>query len=278
MSRVCAFCRQQQQQHITTTRSLHTSPAQQNSASSLPLAPSQSRGRRANHQNSIATTRQRPFSKSATIRKNDNDNGNNNTHNNSRQPPEPSGGPKAPPRTHYELFPKTLPSGPPPRGSFAIDVQALRREFLALQAGAHPDMHPAHRKAQAQATSARINEAFKTLADPLLRAQYVLSLRGLDVTSDERAEPADPTLLVLVMETREAVEAARNEDELERLRVLNEERIQVSKDRLAELFAADKLREAYGEAVRLRYWVNVRESIDEWEKPWEEGMLPVLER
>jgi molecular chaperone HscB len=170
------------------------------------------------------------------------------------------------PQTHYEFFPKTLPDGPPPRGRFAIDVRALRREFLRLQGGAHPDLHPSHMKARAQATSARINEAFKTLENPLLRAQYVLALRGLDVANDETAKVEDPELLMLVLETRECIEEAEEEGDLEGLRVENEERIAECEDRLGELFARDDVEAAKKEVVRLRYWVNVRESINNWEK------------
>jgi molecular chaperone HscB len=81
------------------------------------------------------------------------------------------------PQTHYEFFPKTLPRGPPPSGPFHIDTRELRKEFLQLQAVAHPDRHPAHLKSRAEGTSARINEAYKTLQNPLLRTQYLLSLR-----------------------------------------------------------------------------------------------------
>ncbi|KAK8053016.1 hypothetical protein PG996_012317 [Apiospora saccharicola] len=82
------------------------------------------------------------------------------------------------PPTHYELFPETFPQGPPPHSAFAVDVPTLRREFLQLQAKAHPDMHPQSHKNRADAASARINEAFKTLTNPLLRAQYLLELAG----------------------------------------------------------------------------------------------------
>ncbi|KAI1259813.1 Co-chaperone Hsc20 [Xylariaceae sp. FL1019] len=181
--------------------------------------------------------------------------------------PRASHEPKAPiPQTHYDFFPKTLPNGPPPRGAFDIDVRTLRREFLALQAGAHPDLHPQHMKARAEATSARINEAFKTLESPLLRAQYLLALRGLDVANDETAKVEDPELLMLVLETREIIEEALEEGDLEGPRIENEERIEATETTLAALFEADDLEGAKVEVVRLRYWVNIRESIRNWEK------------
>lgn len=173
----------------------------------------------------------------------------------------------SPPRTYYDLFPSSLPSGPPPTGSFALDTRALRKEFLQLQAKAHPDLHAAEDKARAEATSAYINEAYKTLLNPLLRAQYLLSLRGVDVANDETAKVEDPELLMLVLELRERVEEAESEEEIEEMKQENEKRIAVSEKILDEIFRDEtRTEEAKSEAVKLRYWVNVRESLDAWEK------------
>ncbi|KAI1119653.1 Co-chaperone Hsc20 [Nemania sp. NC0429] len=192
---------------------------------------------------------------------------------------------KATPPTHYELFPQTLPDGPPPRGKFHIDTQKLRREFIALQVGSHPDLNRGGGsesgsgsggsgiRSQSHAQSARINEAYRTLARPLARAQYVLALRGRDVANDETASVRDPELLGEVLEARETIEEAAREDDLDALRAANEERIRRCEELLGKLFAADDLDGAADEVVRLRYWVNVRESIDNWE----EGKPVVLE-
>ncbi len=181
----------------------------------------------------------------------------------STQVPAPS-----PPRsqTHYTLFPKTLATGPPPSGPFAINTRALRAEFLQLQALAHPDRHSGANKARAEGTSALINEAYKTLQDPLRRAQYLLGLRGIDVAEDETARVEEPELLMAVMEAREGIEGAESEEELVPMRDENETRIEASVRVLEEAFARDDLERAREEAVRLRYWVNIRESLDAWEK------------
>ncbi|KAI8629413.1 Co-chaperone Hsc20 [Xylariaceae sp. FL1651] len=249
-SRVCALCREQR---VSTTRNFHSSSAQTKASSTrialrvqrqIPCRPTEST--------------KRTFVSSSTARSSQSEPAVAST-----GEPEPK--PKVP-QTHYEFFPKTLPSGPPPKGRFGIDVRALRREFLALQAGAHPDLHPAHMKARAEATSARINEAFKTLESPLLRAQHILAARGLDVANDETAKVEDPELLMLVLETRETIEEAEDEADLEGLRAENEARIRDCEARLEELFARDDLEAAKAEAVRLRYWINIRESIHNWEK------------
>lgn len=171
------------------------------------------------------------------------------------------------PLTHYDIFPETLPLGSPPSGHFPIDTRALRREFLRLQARHHPDMHPpGPAKVRAEATSALINDAYKTLANPLLRAQYLLSLRGVDVATDETMQVDDPSLLAVVLEAHEEISDADKEEDLAELRAVNDARIGESERVLEEAFHKDDVDAAKREAVKLRYWVNIKQSLDDWEE------------
>ena len=76
----------------------------------------------------------------------------------------------------------------------------------------------------------------------------------------------DPDLLIEVLEMRERIEAAEGQEDLEPMRVDNEWRIEGSVRGLEEAFERDDLGRAREEAVRLRYWVNVRESLRDWER------------
>lgn len=192
---------------------------------------------------------------------------------------------------YYALFPQTLATGPPPTGPFSIDVRALRREFLQLQAASHPDFHHSAASSssssssqshsvsrrKAEALSSHINAAYKTLSTPLLRAQYLLAERyGIDLAGDEASSltgPPDPALLMEVMAAREVIEEATSEEELEEVRVENTERIQVCLEELEGAFEREDVTAAVRETVRLRYWENIRESID----AWEEGKPVVLQ-
>lgn len=169
------------------------------------------------------------------------------------------------PETHYDFFPETFPKGPPPSASFTPDLRQLRKEFLQLQSKAHPDLAPPDQKRRAEALSMRINEAYKTLQDPLRRAQYLLAQRGIDV-EDESAKLSENALLMEVMEAREAVDEVANEEDLASLRAENDARIERSVAALEEAFAAEEMEAAAQEAIKLRYWFNIAESIQGWEK------------
>lgn len=176
------------------------------------------------------------------------------------------------PQTHYDFFPSTFPQGTPPKSPFTPDLKQLHKEFLRLQAKSHPDLAPFDQKRHCEALSARINEAYKTLQDPLKRAQYLLSLRGIDV-EDESAKLGESELLMEVMEAREAVEEVESEEQLVELRAANNERIDHSVSELETHFAKTDLESAANEAVRLRYWMNIEESIQGWEKGKGGGVL-----
>ena len=82
-------------------------------------------------------------------------------------------------RNHFELF------GLPER--FRFDPAVLERAYHALQGVVHPDRHAAASEAAqriALQSSARVNEAYRALRDPVARAQYLLSLHGIEAFSE----------------------------------------------------------------------------------------------
>ncbi|PHH76507.1 hypothetical protein CDD82_3957 [Ophiocordyceps australis] len=175
--------------------------------------------------------------------------------------------PPSPPPTLYGYFPKSLPAGPPPAGPFAIDAALLRREFLALQAANHPDKHPPAHRQRAEGVSAAINAAYRTLATPLPRAQYLLSLRDVDVVAEDHSSRPDANLLATVLDAHETIEQASSDHAaLNDLRSQNEARIRASENALDAAFARDDIPAAAHEAVKMRYWASIREAIDAWEE------------
>jgi molecular chaperone HscB len=117
-------------------------------------------------------------------------------------------------RNHFELF------GVPER--FAVDADALERSYRALQSEIHPDRFAAAAETErrlALQSSARVNEAYRALRDPVGRAQYLLALHGVDALAEADSALA-PEFLEQQLERREAVAdafAARDAPALEQL-------------------------------------------------------------
>ena len=104
--------------------------------------------------------------------------------------------------TDFELF------AVPPR--FAQDAAQLDARWKELQRQVHPDKFAAQGAAAqrvAMQWSARINEAYRRLKDPLKRAAYLCELNGAPIDAESNtAMPAE--FLMQQMELREAVDAA----------------------------------------------------------------------
>ena len=110
-------------------------------------------------------------------------------------------------RNHFELF------GLPER--FRFDPALLDRAYRELQGAVHPDRHAAASAAAqrlALQSSARVNEAYRALKDPVARAEYLLSLHGIDAFS-ETDTSLPLAFLERQLERREAAaEAAATRD------------------------------------------------------------------
>lgn len=117
-------------------------------------------------------------------------------------------------RNHFELF------GLPPR--FAIDAAALEDAYRALQRAVHPDRHAASDDASrriAMQLAARVNEAYRTLGEPVARARYLLSLKGVEAL-DETDTSLPVEFLERQLERRERASDAAEAGDAEALEAL----------------------------------------------------------
>lgn len=93
--------------------------------------------------------------------------------------------------------------------AYQVDTAALSANYLTLQRQFHPDRFadksaPEQRLAVQMASA--VNQAYDTLRSPLLRAAYLLKLRGLD-SSGENTTINDMPFLMSQMQLRERLGA-----------------------------------------------------------------------
>ncbi len=106
-------------------------------------------------------------------------------------------------QNHYQIF--DLPV------AFDVDGRALAERYRQLQQVVHPDKYAnagAQQQRLAVQHAAQINDAFQVLKDPLLRAKYLLHLKGVDVDATN-GDPLEPAFLMEQMELRERLGAVR---------------------------------------------------------------------
>jgi molecular chaperone HscB len=105
-------------------------------------------------------------------------------------------------QNHFELFGLSA--------AFALDKEVLEKAYREIQSQVHPDRFAhagdAERRASLQWTT-RVNEAYRTLKDPVQRAKHILDLHGVDVQFETNTQmPTD--FLLQQLELREELEAA----------------------------------------------------------------------
>ncbi|KAL0079250.1 HSCB C-terminal oligomerization domain-containing protein [Phycomyces blakesleeanus] len=149
--------------------------------------------------------------------------------------------------------------------TFDVDTKALRMKFLRLQQKAHPDSYSQaskHEYSLAQTQSSVINKAYNTLLDPLVRAHYMLSLKGKQVSESESLQ--DPELLMDVMEFREELEEAETEEDVARLKKVNDEKYREAVQHISGAFGKGDYELAKEYTVQLQYWARIRRVIIDW--------------
>ncbi|VDK71187.1 unnamed protein product [Litomosoides sigmodontis] len=98
---------------------------------------------------------------------------------------------------------------------FDIDLSLLKINFLKLQSVVHPDKFSKcsqEEKEISEKCSRYLNEAYKTLTEPLERAKYLLTLKGEPLDDEYAIDNTD--FLVEMMELNELVVACNDSKEL----------------------------------------------------------------
>jgi len=167
---------------------------------------------------------------------------------------------------YFELF--GLPIG------FDLQGEELALRYRDLQRALHPDRFAnasdQERRLSVQ-QAARVNEGFRTLKSPLLRARYLLEVAGLPL--DDTDTSMDPGFLMQQMELREALEAVRHSKEpfaaLERVRTEIETGERQLVSGLGPLFGqGDRpaLEKARQEVRKMQFMQRLLQEVDELEE------------
>jgi molecular chaperone HscB len=96
-----------------------------------------------------------------------------------------------------------------------LSLDDLQKRFYELSRELHPDRFMLKSEAERQRAldmSSALNDAYRTLKDPIKRAQYLLSLEGFDI-GEQRSNNVPPELLEEVFELNMALEEMRGGDD-----------------------------------------------------------------
>ena len=119
--------------------------------------------------------------------------------------------------------------------SFDVDLSALPQTYQQLQRLTHPDRFASgseQQKLVAIQKNAQVNDAYTVLKSPLSRAEYLLSLRGIDLQHEQQTIK-DTAFLMQQMEWRE--ELAEITEQTEPLSALESLENEINQKIMADL-------------------------------------------
>lgn len=174
-------------------------------------------------------------------------------------------------KNYFEIFDVAV--------SYDVDMDAISALYRELQKTVHPDRFASageqQRRIAMQQTSL-INQAFQTLKDPLARAQYLLSLQGIDMHS-ETDTTMDAEFLMEQMEFREAiVEVRDNSDplaELERMLADVKGKLQAYMTAFSALYQQGRLDEARETVRKMQFLFKAQKEINALSEQLEDELL-----
>lgn len=164
---------------------------------------------------------------------------------------------------YFELF--QLPV------SLELDVAALSDRYRELQRQYHPDTVAAADesvKLAALQQTTTINDAYNTLKNPLARAEYLLSLQGIDVRNEQRTVK-DTAFLMEQLEWREQLDAMQqspDETAITRFQLLVKQHRERYFAELTAKLAVQSFEDAADLVRKLRFIEKMNEELNKLEE------------
>ena len=159
--------------------------------------------------------------------------------------------------------------------SLNLSLDALQQRYYELSRQLHPDrfmQKPEAERQRALDMSSALNDAYRTLKDPIRRAQYLLTLEGFDI-GEQRSKDVPPELLEEVFELNMALEEMRGGDDSARPQLETAEKnftnmlsdvdkqLEVLFEQYDQSQSRDKLSEIRGALNRRKYIQNLVDEV-----------------
>ena len=99
--------------------------------------------------------------------------------------------------------------------TFAQDAAQLAQHHRTKQRALHPDRFVSRSDRERRFSlehATALNDAYRVLRDPCRRADYMLSLRGVDITNEANQVKLTPMFLMEIVELREAIDELSGSD------------------------------------------------------------------
>jgi len=163
---------------------------------------------------------------------------------------------------YFQLF--SLPE------TFSIDKILLANTYRELQKQYHPDkfvMLSDAERLTAMQKSTEINDAYETLKNSCLRAQYLLLLAGVDIALEQRTLQ-DTDFLMQQMMWREQIESFSedDEDEIEAFSANIQQQVNDLESNIGQQLQEEALEATANSVRKLKFMLKLQTEIEQLEE------------
>ncbi|XP_063980371.1 iron-sulfur cluster co-chaperone protein HscB [Diachasmimorpha longicaudata] len=146
---------------------------------------------------------------------------------------------------------------------YDVADKEVQRKYRALQNLLHPDRFGYKTEREKQYSdnlSSLLNKAYATLANPLDRGLYLLSLNNLSIS--EETTNMDPEFLMEIMERNEEVQdASKDKEKIVQLIMKNQAILVELSREVSKSFRNNNLEEAKRTLVKMKYYASLDERL-----------------
>ncbi len=161
---------------------------------------------------------------------------------------------------YFELFGLTP--------DYTVDLAAISQTYRELQKQFHPDKFATASesdKLAAMQKASQINDAFQTLKSPLRRAEYLLSLAGVDLQHEQQTL-RDPAFLMQQMEWREQLEDIAHSSDPDAEIASFAKQIKTHQDTLQQQLVSELAQQGYETAAvlvrKLKFMFKLQQELE----------------
>ncbi len=160
---------------------------------------------------------------------------------------------------------------------FTVDLEMLQQRYQALLKQTHPDKFAGgdeRQQRQALQLASFVNQAYKTLYEPLSRAQYLLQLAGCELANAGQLPAA---FLMEQIELREALAEIRQQSDPLATADQLKQRLQTQLAESFEIFAADYAQARWTQATemvnKLQFFIKLEQELADLVYELEEELI-----
>ncbi|MDY0971707.1 co-chaperone HscB [Siccibacter turicensis] len=155
--------------------------------------------------------------------------------------------------------------------SYPLDAEQLTLRYQDLQRRFHPDKFASHPQAEQLAAvqqSATINQAWQTLRHPLARAEYLLSLHGFDLASEQHTVRDTAFLMeqLALREELDEIEQARDDARLTAFMARVDGMVKARHQQMVDDLASESWERAADTVRKLRFLDKLRSAAEQLEE------------